>query len=328
MYSLIKAALSTAFSIGIAAAQSPGLAQTSNDYPSKPIRFIVGSMAGGAADNIARAIAQKLSGAWGQQVIVDNRGGAAGAVALDLAAKAPADGYTILLISTNQTVDAAVNPKRPYDLTNDFTAISQAASFFYMMYHNPAVRVSSVNELIAHAKRNPGKLNYGTPGAASMQHLAWEMFGHMAGINLVHVPYKGGAHAITAAISGDVQIGFGTLVSLRPHVSAGRLGLLAFTANKRSPEAPDIPTVAEAGVPGFEAGAWYGVVTKAKAQPAIIKKLNAGIVDAIRSPDLVRRLAGDGFTPVGSSAEEFSVFIKSERLKWGKVIKTAGIKPE
>jgi tripartite-type tricarboxylate transporter receptor subunit TctC len=294
-----------------------------NGYPSKPIRFIVSSIAGGANDNVSRALAQKLAKTWGQQVIVDNRGGAAGAVALDLTAKAAADGHTILMLTASHTVNAAVNPKGAYDLTGDFTSISQAASYFLIMYDNPAVEAKSVKELIAYARANPGKLNYGSQGTGGLQHLAWEMFGHMAGVKLVHVPYKGGNHAVIAALAGDVQIGFGSPLSVRPHVSAGRLRALAITAKKRSPMAPDLPTVAEAGVPGFEVYQWFGVVTSAKVPPAIVRKLNTGVVEALRSPDVVQRLAADGFTPVGSSAEEFGEYIESEIAKWRTLVANA-----
>ena len=294
-----------------------------NGYPSKPIRFIVPSMAGGANDNVSRALAQKLAEAWGQQVIIDNRGGAAGTVAADLTARAAADGYTILMLTASHAVNAAVNPKGAYDLTKDFAAISQAASFFWMMYQNPAVEAKSVKELIAYARANPGKLNYGSNGIGSIHHFAWEMFGYMTGVKLVHVPYKGAAHAITAALTGDIQIGFGSPMSVRPHVSAGRLRALAITAKKRSPMVPDLPTVAEAGVPGFEVDQWFGVATSAKVPYEIVRKLNTGIVEALRSPDVVQRLAADGFTPVGSGAEEFGAYIESEIAKWRMLVANA-----
>lgn len=175
---------------------------TASQYAAKPVRLLVPSPAGGAADSISRAIARKLSDTWGQQVIVDNRGGAAGAIALDLTAKAPADGYTILLLSASHTIDAALNPKG-YALTKDFAAVSQASSHFLTLYHHPTLKVGSVSELIANAKANPGKLAFGSAGTGSVQHLAWELFAHMAGVKLMHVPYKGGAHAMTAALSSE-----------------------------------------------------------------------------------------------------------------------------
>jgi tripartite-type tricarboxylate transporter receptor subunit TctC len=323
--SSLKATLATAIATGVAAGPLSGYAQTSHQFPSKPIRFIVPVVAGAANDITTRAIAQKLTEAWGRQVIVDNRAGASGAIALETTAKAVPDGYTILMVTASQTVVSAVNPNLPYDLTKDLAAITLATSLFYVVYHSPSVPVKSIKELIAYAKANPGKLNYGTPGAGSLQHLAWEMFSHMAGAKLVHVPYKGGAQAIAATLASDVQIGFGTLVTLRPHMSAGRLQVLAITAKRRSSAAPDLPTVAEAGVPGYEVDQWYGVVTAAKVSPVIIKKLNAGIVEALKSPYVAQRLTADGSTPVGSSSEAFAAHIKSEIAKWGKLAKDLGL---
>ena len=303
----------------LAAAQ----ADPAKDYPNKPIRFIVPFVAGAGNDATTRAIAQKLSEAWGRQVIVDNRPGATGAIGADLTAKAAPDGYTICMIGASHSMISAVNPKLPYDLTKDLTAISQAASVFYVLYQSPSLPVKSVKELIAHAKAHPGKLNYGTPGAASMQHFAWEMFSHMAGTKLVHVPYKGGAAAIAAMLAGDVQVGMGSLIGIRPHMATGRLRLLAITAKQRSPSVPELPTVSEAGVPGYEVDQWYGVITGAKVSSAIIRKLNAGIVEALKSPDMVQRLAADGSTAVGSSPEEFAAHINSEIAKWRKLVKDA-----
>jgi tripartite-type tricarboxylate transporter receptor subunit TctC len=314
-----------AIAVGVAAAAPPGLAQAQQNFPTKPVRFIVGLAPGGAQDVTARAIAQKLSETWGRQVIVDNRPGATGAIALDLTAKAAPDGYTICLISAGAALNAAVNPKLPYDLTQDLAAVSQASSLFYVLFNSPSVPVKSVKELIAYAKANPGKLNYGVPGTGSLLHLAVEMFSHMAGTKLVHVPYKGGAAAIAALVAGEVQLGMVTLIALRPHMQSGRVRLLAITAKQRSPAVPELPTIAEAGVPGYEVDPWYGVVTSAKVSSAIIRKLNAGITEALKSPDVVQRLAADGSTPVGSSPEEFGVKIKSEIAKWRRLVKETGL---
>jgi len=299
-------------------------ADPAKDYPNKPIRLVVGFPPGGGSDTTARAIAQKISEAWGRQVIVDNRPGAAGTIAVDVAAKAVPDGYTICWITASQTINSAVNPKLPYDLTKDIAAISQATSLFYVLYHSPSFPLKSIKELIAHAKANPGKLNYGTPGTASLQHFAWEMFSHMTGTKLVHVPYKGGpAVSVAAMLAGDVQVGFASLIAVRPHMPAGRLRVLAITAKERSPAVPELPTVAEAGVPGYEVDQWYGVITGAKVSPAIVRKLNAGIAEALKSPDVVQRLGVDGSTPVNSSPEEFGAHIKSEIAKWRKLVKDA-----
>ncbi|MBI1982767.1 MAG: tripartite tricarboxylate transporter substrate binding protein, partial [Acidobacteria bacterium] len=278
---------------------------------------------GGAQDTTARAIAQKLSETWGRQVIVDNRPGATGAIAVELTAKAAPDGYTICLISAGAALNAAVNPKLPYDLSQDLAAVSQASALFYVLFHSPSVPVKSVKELIAYAKANPGKLSYGVPGTGSLLHFAVEMFSHMTGVKLVHVPYKGGAPAVAALLAGEVQLGMATLFAIRPHMPSGRVRLLAITAKQRSPSAPDVPTIAEAGVPGYEVESWYGVVTSAKVPSAIIRKLNLGIAEALKPPDVVQRLAADGSTAVSSTPEEFAALIKSEIAKWRKLVKDA-----
>jgi len=293
------------------------------DYPNKPVRFIAPFAPGAGTDTTARVIALKLSDAWGQQVIVDNRTGAAGAIGVDLTAKALPDGYTICLISASHSVNSAVNPNLPYDLTKDLQAITQVASLFYAVYHNPSVPVKSIKELISYAKANPGKLFFGTSGTGGLQHFAGEMFNHMTGIKLIHVPYKGTAAVIPAMLAGDVQVGFGTLFGVRPHMQSGRLRVLAITASKRSAAVPELPTVIEAGVPGYEVDQWYGVLTGAKVPPAIVRKLNAGIHDALKAPDVVQRMGSDGSTPAPSTPAQFGAHIKSEIAKWRKLAKEA-----
>jgi tripartite-type tricarboxylate transporter receptor subunit TctC len=302
-----------------AAAQS----DAARDYPNKPVRFIVPFAPGAGTDTTARTIAQKLSETWGQQVIVDNRTGAAGAIGVDLTAKAIPDGYTICLISASHSVNAAVNPKLPYDLTKDLAAISQASSLFYVVYHNPVVPVKSIKELVAYAKANPGKLNFGSSGTGGLQHFAGELFNHLAGIKLIHVPYKGTAAVIPAMLAGDVQVGFGTLFGVRPHLPSGRLRALAVTTTKRTPAAPALPTVAEAGVPGYQVDQWYGVLTSAKVPAPIVRKLNAAINDALKAPDVAKRFTADGSTPSGSTPEQFSAHIRSEIAKWRRLVNEA-----
>jgi len=308
-----------------AVAAQPLAAQSDSakSYPTKPIRFIVPFAPGAGTDTTARTIAQKLSEAWNQQVVVDNRTGAAGAIGVDLTAKAIPDGYTICLISASHSVNSAVNPKLPYDLLKDLAAISQASSLFYVVYHNPSVPVKSIKELVAYAKANPGKLNFGSSGTGGLQHFAGEMFNYMAGIKLIHVPYKGTAAVIPAMLAGDVQVGFGTLFGVRPHLPTGRLRALAVTTGKRTPAAPELPTVAEAGVPGYEVDQWYGVLTSAKVPAPIVRKLNAAINEALKSPDVVKRFSADGSTPTGSTPEQFSAHIRSEIAKWRKLVKEA-----
>ena len=298
-------------------------ADAAKDYPNKPVRFIAPFVAGAGTDFTARTIAQKLSEKWGQQFIVDNRTGAGGTIGVDLTAKAVPDGYTICLISASLSVNAATSSKLPYDLAKDLAAISQASSLFYAVYISPSVPVSSIKELVAYAKANPGKLNFGTSGTGTLQHFAGEMFNYMAGIKITHVPYKGTAAVIPAMLAGDVQVGFGTLFGVRPHMASGRLKVLAITAAKRSPAAPDLPTVAEAGVPGYEVDQWYGIITGARVPLPIVRKLSAAIAEALRFPEVVKRLAADGSTPVGSTPEQFSAHIKSEIAKWRKLAKEA-----
>ena len=292
-------------------------------YPTRPIRIIITVVPGGGADITARAIGQKMTEAWGQQVIVDNRTGAGGAIGVDLTAKAIPDGYTICLISASLSVNSAVNTKLPYDLSKDLAAISQASSLFYAVYHHPSVPVKSIKDLIAYARANPGKLNFGSSGTGTLQHFAVELFNHMAGIKLIHVPYKGTAAVIPAMLAGDVQIGFGTLFGIRPHLPTGRLRALAITAGKRSAAAPELPTVAEAGVPGYEVDQWYGVIASAKVPAPVLRKLNAAINEALKSPDVIKRFAADGSTATGSTPEQFATHIRSEIAKWRKLVKEA-----
>jgi tripartite-type tricarboxylate transporter receptor subunit TctC len=295
------------------------------DYPNRPVRFIVPFAPGAGTDLTARTIAQKLSEMWGQQVIADNRTGAAGAIGVDLTAKAVPDGYTICLISASHSVNSAVNDKLPYDLLKDLQTISQASSLFYVVYMNPKVPANSIKELISYAKANPGKLNFGSSGTAGLQHFAGELFAHMAGIKIVHVPYKGTAAVIPAMLAGDVQLGFGTLFGVRPHLPSGRLKALAVTTTKRTPAAPELPTVAEAGVPGYEVDQWYGVLTGAKVPAPIVAKLNAGINDALKSEDVIKRFASEGSVPKGTTPQEFSKHIAIEIAKWKKLVKAANL---
>ena len=229
------------------------------------------------------------------------------------------------MISTSQTVNSAVNPNLPYDLTRDFAAITQMSSLFFVLYHHPSLAVKSVKELIAHDKAQPGKVNYGTAGAGSSQHIGVEMFSFMSGIKLTHVPYKGGAGVVTAMLAGVIQIAMTSLPPVQPHIHSGRIRALAITAKQRSSVVPELPTIAEAGVPGYELNQWEGIITGAKVPPAIIRKLNAGIADALKSRDVLQRMSANGSTTAGSSPEAFDAHIKSEIAKWRKLVKDAGL---
>ena len=298
-------------------------ADIAKNYPTRPIRFIAPFTPGAGADTTARTIAQKLTDAWGQQVVVDNRTGAAGAIGVEITANAAPDGYTICLISASHSVNSATNPKLPYDLTRDLQGITQATSLFYAVYHSPSVPVKSAKELIAYAKANPGKLLFGSSGTGGLQHFAGELFNHLSGAKLTHIPYKGTSAVITAMLSNEVQVGFGTLFGVRPHMQAGRLKVVAITAGKRSPAVPEIPTLAEAGIPGYEVDQWYGVITGAKVPRAIVNKLSEAMAQSLKDSEVVKRLAADGSLPVGSSPDQFSAHIKTEIAKWQKLVKDA-----
>jgi tripartite-type tricarboxylate transporter receptor subunit TctC len=294
-------------------------------YPSKPVRFIAPFVAGGGTDITARAVAAKLTERWGQQVIVDNRSGTAGAIGVELTATAAPDGYTICLISASHSVNSATNTRLPYDLTRDLQAISQATSLFYVVYLHPSVPAKSIAELITYAKANPGKLNFGSSGTGGLQHFAGEMLNHLGGVKIVHIPYKGGAAAVADALAGNIQVGFGTLLSSRTHFQSGRLRPLAITAKQRSSTAPEYPTVDEAGLAGYEVDQWYGIITSAKVPRPLVDKLAVAIAEAVKSPETAKRLSGEGSIPVGSTPDQFSAHIRSEIAKWRKLAKEAAL---
>ena len=295
------------------------------DYPNRPIRLIVPFVPGAGTDTTGRAIAAKLSERWGQQVVVDNRTGAAGSIGVELTRQASPDGYTLCLISASHTVSVATNPKLPYDLTKDLQAISQATSLFYVVYVNPSVPATTIKELVAHAKAFPNKLNYGSSGTYGLQHFAGEMLSHLSGARITHIPYKGGAAVITEVLGGSLQIGFGTLLSLRTHFNSGRLRPLAVSTAKRQPSAPELPTVAESGVPGYEVDQWYGIIASAKVPRPLVQKLYTAISESLKAPDVVKRFSAEGSIPVGTTPEAFQAHIASEITKWRKLVKEANI---
>jgi tripartite-type tricarboxylate transporter receptor subunit TctC len=302
-----------------------GYAQASAEFPTRPIRLIVPVSAGGGLDVTTRAIAQKLTQAWGQQVIVDNRAGASGVIAFQTAIKAAPDGYTLLMMSADHVINSVPSPKRPYDVSSDLRPLSQATALSYIVYTHPSVPFTSLKDLVAYGRAYPGKLNYGTPGTGSLQHLGWEVLGQMTGAKFNHVPYKGGAPAIVATLAGEVQIGFITLTSARPHLQAGRARALAVTSRERMHAMPDLPTVAEQGVPGYELNQYYGAMITAKAPPAIVRKLSEAIAAAVKAPDVAQRFETDGWTVVGSTPEQFRAVIRADLEKWTKVTKDIGL---
>lgn len=295
-------------------------------FPQKPVRFIVPFVPGAGTDITTRALSAKLSQMWGQQVVADNRSGAGGAIAAEITARADPEGYTICLISAGHSVLSASGNPIPYDLEKDLQAIAQVTSLFYVLTVHPSLPAKSVAELIAYARANPGKLNQGSSGTGALQHLSGEMMAYKAGVKFTHIPYKGGAAALAATLGGEVDMSFTTLLSARPHMQSNRLRILGITAGKRSPAAPELPTIAEGGVPGFEANQWYGVITSAKVPKDIVNKLSLALNAAVNAPDVAERLMKDGSTPHGTTPTQFQAHIKSEIAKWRELIKVAGIK--
>lgn len=291
------------------------------DYPLKPIRFVVGP----GPDALARTVGQKLTDAWGQQIVIDQRAGAGGSIAADIVAKARGDGYTLLLATGSHTINAALQ-KQSYDLVRDFRAVSLVGSVPFILVVHPSLPVHSVKELIDLARAKPGELNYGSAGNGTPPHLAGEMLKTLAGIRLVHVPYKTAAQAMVDVLSGQPQLMFAVAPVGLPQVRAGRVRGIAVSTAQRSRMAPELPTVAESGVAGFDVIGWNGVLAPAGTPPAVVNKLYAGLTGALKLPDVVTRLAATGFEPVGSTPEAFAEFVRTDIARWTRVIRDAGIK--
>jgi tripartite-type tricarboxylate transporter receptor subunit TctC len=328
----IKLTLTLTFSLGIAGFTSAlvmlsaGVSDASaQSYPNRPIRLIVAYPPGGGADIVARILGQKLSDSVGQQIVVDNRSGAAGIIGTDIAAKSIPDGYT-LIMGTNAThgIFVSLYRKLPYDPVKDFAPVSNVVSVTNVVVLHPSVPARSVKELIALAKSKPGQLNYGSGGSGSNAHLAVELFKIMAGVDIVHLPYKGVAPAVTDLLGGQIQMMISNMPPVLPHVKAGKLRALAVTGAERSSATPDLPTVAEAGLPGYESDLWWGVLAPAGTPRSIVSRLNAEIVKILQLKELKDRLSDMGATPVGNSPEEFAATIKADILKWAKVVKQSG----
>ena len=305
-----------------------GTMAQAQQYPNKPIRLIVPFAPGGGTDITGRAIAMKLTDALGQTVVVDNRSGANGTIGADIAAKAPPDGYTLSMISSSHSVNPSIMKKLPYDLVTDLAPITQATTQPYALIVHPSVAAKSVKELIALAKAKPNSLNYGSSGTGGLSHLSGALLCSMTGITMTHIPYKGGSPALTDLVGGQIQLLFSTILQAQSQLKGGRVRALAVTTAKRSAGAPELPTMHEAGVTGYEVAGWYGMVAPLKTPAAIIARLNTEAVKALRAPDIKDKLAADGSEPVGSSAEAFGQHIKTEVAKWNKLVKDAGIRAE
>src|SRR5947208_5432318 len=298
-------------------------------YPAKPIHLIVPFPPGGGNDTVARAIAQQISPELGQPVVIDNRPGAGGSVGAELAAKAPPDGYTLFLAGVgSHVVNPNLHAKLPYDPLKDFAPISLIASAPSVLVVNPAIPARTIAEFTAYARAHPGKLNYASNGNGSAAQLAAAMYESMAGVRMVHVPYKGIAPAMTDLMSGEVQLMFGTIVALVPHIQAGRLRALGVTSRKRSALLPGIPTLAESGLPDYQAGSWYGVAAPAATPREVIARLHGALVRALRQPKVAKRLETEGAAVIGSTPDGFGPHIKAEIARVGAVVRAAGIRAE
>ena len=307
------------------AAQRPaGEAQ----YPSRPVRLIVPFAPGGGTDIIARLVAQDVGQAWGQTMVVDNRGGSGGVIGTDLAAKSTPDGYTLVLVSLGFSYAPALYRKLPYDAEKDFAAISRVATQPFVYVVVPSLGVASMKELIALAKTKPGELRYGSGGSGGSSHLGTELLRVMTGTELTHVPYKGTGPALTAMLGGEIHFQLIGISSVVPHLKSGRMRALAVSGGKRSAAAPELPTVAESGVAGYDFDVWYGLLAPAGTPRAIVDKVNAEVNRALKSPVLAQRFAAVGLEPAGTTSDEFAAIIRSEIVKWRKVVERAKIRLE
>jgi tripartite-type tricarboxylate transporter receptor subunit TctC len=298
-------------------------AACAQQYPTKPVRCIVGP----GPDALARVIGQKLGEAWGHPVVVDQRGGGGGTISAEVVARAPPDGYTVLLATGTHLILPSLY-RVPYDMQKDFVPVTLVASTPFILAVHPAVPVKSVSELVQLAKAKPGALNYGTGGSGTPPHLATELFKSMTGVNMVHVPYKTVAAAITDLMAGQLQVMFTVGPAGLPQVRAGKIRGIAVSTAKRSSFVPELPSVAEAGLAGFDVFGWNGILAPAKTPPAVIAKFHAGVVNALKLADVQQRLEGLGFESVGNTPDEFGRFIRADIERWAKVIKSANVKPD
>jgi tripartite-type tricarboxylate transporter receptor subunit TctC len=302
---------------------------STHSYPDRPIRLIAPFVPGGPTDIVARLVAQKLSENVKQTVVVDNRGGAAGAVGMQIAAASAPDGYTLVLGSSgNLAVNPALDSKLPYHPLTDFQPLTQTTSGPQIIVVPISLQVKSVQDLVAMAKAKPGQLNYASGGSGTTTHLGVELFKMAAGVNIIHVPYKGTGQALTDVMTGQVQMMMSSALPALPHIKSGKLRGLAVTSSKRASVYPDLPTVAESGLPGFETTSWHGLLLPAKTPKALSTHVHAELVKALNDPDVKQRFANVGMDTVANTPPEFSAYIKSESEKWAKVIRTIGIKPE
>jgi tripartite-type tricarboxylate transporter receptor subunit TctC len=297
-------------------------------FPDRPVRIIAASAAGGGTDIIARLLAQKLTDVWAQQAIVDNRPGGGGVIATDIVAKAPPDGYALLLQSVGISYAPALYKNLPFDVKRDITAVTLVGSQPFVLAVHPSLPAKSVAELVRLAKAKPGEIRFASGGVSGASHLGSELFRVVAGVNMVHVPYKGTGPGVTALLTGEVHMAIAGVSTMLPHAKSGKVRALAVTGAKRSPAAPDLPTVAENGLPGYAFDVWYGLFAPAKTPPAVLNKINADANAALRDAETARRFAAGGVDAIGGSVEESNKYLQAEMVKWAKVIREAGIKAD
>jgi len=303
----------------------PALTQT---FPAKPVRFVVPFPPGGINDVIARGLGQKLIDAWGQQVLVDNRAGAGSMIGTEFVAKSPADGHTLLLISAAHAINVTLQPRLPYDSVKDFAPVTLIGTSPFVLVTHPSLPVKTMREFVAFARARPGQLQFSSSGSGTSIHLMGELLRSGAKLDIVHVPYKGIAPALTDAIAGQVHFTFGSPLTVGPHVKAGRLRALAVTSTARSRAVPDLPTIDESGVPGYRALAWYGVLVPAATPVDLVARLNADIVRALGQPDLRERLTGQGVDVAASRPADLAEHLRSEIALWGAAVKQSGAKAD
>ena len=314
-----------ALAIVVVAATSVG----AQDYPSKPVRIVVPYPAGGVADLLPRTVGARLAEKWKQPVVVENKPGASGNIGMAEGARAEADGYTLVLAPTgNLTVNQFLFKDLPFDVARDFTPVTLLATSPNVLVVHPSVPAKTFKEFIAYAKANPGKLNFSSPGSGSGAHLAGELLNVEAGIKAVHVPYKGMAPAVSDLVGGQVQMMFAGISTALPHIRAGKLVPLAIASPQRSPQLPDVPTVAESGIPGFDVTSWYGIVVRAGTPAAIVKKLHADMAEALAAADVREKLGALGLDASGNTPKEFQRLIAAESRKWSEIVRKADIKPQ
>jgi tripartite-type tricarboxylate transporter receptor subunit TctC len=305
-----------------------GTAALAQDYPTKPVRIVVPFATGGPADVYARYVGQRLQAALGQPFVVENKPGAGAITGTQEAAQAAPDGYTLLMMSNTHTVNETLIPNRPYQLMRDFAAVAPVNYSDLLLVVNPAVPVNSVGELLALAKGKPGQLNYASSGNGTPYHMAGELFKSMAGINVVHVPYKGSSGARTDVLAGHVQLMFDAVTAMAPQARSGKVKALATTGKTRSSIMPEVPTVAEAGVPGYEAVIWLGLMAPAKTPPAVLRKLNAEVARIVARPEVQQEWAAQGAVPMAMNVDEFDKYLRADIDKWAQIVRSAGIKAE